>query len=314
MHIPAAIRTAFSGTRQWLPIALHDPQQAILVSLVASGNQFDVSGNNVVAALKPLTVGVGVNAGMRSALAGALDVKLEFIDRGLGRSIGALSLGRPEIWSTAGAELGLFEVRDGTHCCSLAASSLDSWMYSRAARKKFQHDSMASAPQAIEQTLIFYICPRPVFLVSVDDGRHSNIFPMDLVGPIAPDRFTLALRNSSPSVETIKATRKVALSSIGAADCRIANQLGAHHKRIAIDQDMLPFRISASKEFHLPTPVTALRIREIEIQDCRSVGSHTLFVGRIVSDEQKENGIELFHTCGLHQRYRSRTKRPFSLP
>jgi len=315
MSVPAALKTAVSATVQWLPIALRPPQEVIQVRLVASGIQVDVTVNNVVAALKPLTVAIGMDAGMRSALLGASDTRLEFIDRDSGRPIGVLHLSPPEVWTTAGIELGLFEVRGGGHYCARwPRQAWDRLMYRRVARKKTQPDSLALAPRAVEHTLIFYLCPRPVFLVSVDDGRHSNIFPMDLVGPITPDRFTLALRNSSPSVDTIKAARKVALSSIAAADCRIAYQLGAHHKRITIDPDTLPFPITASKEFHLPTPVAALRIREVEICDYRALGSHTFFVGRIVSDQQKNNGPQLFHTCGVHQRYRVRTHRSFLLP
>src|SRR4029077_3512531 len=39
----------------------------------------------------------------------------------------------------------------------------------------------------------FYICPRPVFLVSAGDGKATNIFPMDLVGPVGLRHFSLAL-------------------------------------------------------------------------------------------------------------------------
>jgi len=184
-------------------------------------------------------------------------------------------------------------------------------MYRRASQGNNRSGSVAPTAGAVENTMIFYICPRPVFLVSVDDGQRSNIFPMDLVGPIAPDRFTLALRNSSPSVETIKTARKLALASVPAADYQIAHQLGTHHKKPKIDWEGQPFRVSRSKEFSLPTMSTALRVREIEILDFQSAGSHTLFVGRIVSDERLENGPQLFHTCGVYQHLRTRYKRPF---
>jgi flavin reductase (DIM6/NTAB) family NADH-FMN oxidoreductase RutF len=137
---------------------------------------------------------------------------------------------------------------------------------------------------------------------------------MDLVGPVVPGRFTLALRNTSPSVETIKNTRKVALSGIPAGDHQIAYQLGAHHSKIEIDPDDLPFKLSRSKEFSLPIPVTALRVRELEILDFQPIGSHTLFIGRVVSDEAMRNGPQMFHTCGIHQQLRLRHKRAFEVP
>jgi flavin reductase (DIM6/NTAB) family NADH-FMN oxidoreductase RutF len=315
MYLPKALKKRLRATTQWQPISLQFPQEIIQVRLVTATHEFDVSVNNVAAALKPLTIAIGLDAQMRSAVEFASEPELHFVDRHLKRPIGVLRLRHMKFWNTSETLLGLFEVRYGTHRCARWPRRVwDRWMYRRAASKNTRPDSFSLAPNVLEQTMIFYICPRPVFLVSVDDGQHSNVFPMDLVGPIAPDRFTLALRSTSPSVETIKHERKVALSSIAADDYQIAYQLGAHHKRVTIDPDTLPFKLSRSREFSLPIPVTALRVREIEILDFQSIGSHTLFVGRIVSDEQRGNGPQLFHTCGVHQRLRTHHGLPFQVP
>src|SRR6185369_14027293 len=92
--------------------------------------------------------------------------------------------------------------------------SWNRWLQDRAMKKNTDPYNFVMAPQAVQQLMIFYICPRPVVLVSVDDGSHSNLFPMDLIGPIAPDRFTLALRSTSQSVPTMKSSRRLALSDI----------------------------------------------------------------------------------------------------
>jgi flavin reductase (DIM6/NTAB) family NADH-FMN oxidoreductase RutF len=312
MHLPAALRKTLSATPQWQHIGLQFPQEIIRVRLVAAAHEFDVTVNNVVAALKPLTIAIGLDARTRAAVESAPEPELQFMDRDGRRPIGVLRLRHIQSWNTTGAMLGLFEVRLGRHrCAPWPRRAWDRWMYFRAARKDNRADSFSLAAEVVDQTMIFYICPRPVFLVSVDDGRHSNVFPMDLVGPIAPDRFTLALRNSSPSVDTIRNERRVALSSIAAGDYQIAYQLGAHHKRLNIDCDALPFKLSRSRMFSLPVPANALCIREIEIIDLQSIGSHTLFVGHVVSDEPKGNGPQLFHTCGIHQRLRNRRNLPF---
>jgi flavin reductase (DIM6/NTAB) family NADH-FMN oxidoreductase RutF len=315
MHLPAALRKTLGATPQWQHIGLQFPQETIQVRLVAAGHEFDVTANNVVAALKPLTIAIGLDAHTSAAVESAREPELQFIDRDGKRPIGILRLRHIQNWIAAGAVLGLFEVRLGRHRCTRwPRRAWDRWLYSRAARKDSRADNFSLTADAFEQTMIFYICPRPVFLVSVDDGRHSNVFPMDLVGPITPDRFTLALRNTSPSVGTIRNVRKAALSSIAAADYQIAYQLGAHHKRLNIDHDALPFKLSRSRTFSLPVPATALRVREIEIIDLQSIGSHTLFVGGVVSDEPKGNGLQLFHTCGIHQRLRNRLSLPFPVP
>ena len=77
----------------------------------------------------------------------------------------------------------------------------------------------------------FYICPRPVVLVSVVDGNASNLFPMDLIGPIGGQHFSLALHDTSTAVPLIEQSRRVALSSVPAEQISIAYALGQNHKK-----------------------------------------------------------------------------------
>jgi hypothetical protein len=44
----------------------------------------------------------------------------------------------------------------------------------------------------------------------------------------------------------------------------------------------------------------------------QEIGSHTLFLGRIVSDENLVAGIQLHHTTGFHQAWRRRQGVPFT--
>lgn len=183
-------------------------------------------------------------------------------------------------------------------------------MYERAAHG-IPPEKVLMGPRAVEQMMVFYLRPRPVFFVTVDDGQHGNLFPMDLLGPLRSERFTLALRNTSPSVETIKRARRLALSDVPSNACKIAYKLGEHHKRRNIDWADLPFGLSLSREFSLPFPDIALRVREIDILDFQVVGSHTLFVGSVRSDQSLKTGSQLFHTSGIHQHWRARHGRPF---
>ena len=166
-------------------------------------------------------------------------------------------------------------------------------------------------PEAVQQQMIFYICPRPVVLVSVDDGSHSNLFPMDLIGPVSQDRFTLALRSTSPSIATMKSARRVALSDVPARDYATAYKLGAHHKNAMVDWDRLPFEIHRSREFSLPYPSIALRVRELQILDFDTIGSHTFFLTRKISEHAAGEAAQFFHTSGIYQHFRSCNGRPF---
>jgi flavin reductase (DIM6/NTAB) family NADH-FMN oxidoreductase RutF len=312
MQSPLVLKKRFRATPQWLPISLQPPQDAVEVRLVTPERIFDVTANNAVAALDPFTIVVGLEPQMRSAVTCASAPELHLVDRSLQRVIGRLRLGPAICWDSTGALLASFHVRHGSHrCAPWPRRAWDGLLYRRASGRDHRPGNFALTATEVQQVMIFYMCPRPVFLVSVDDGQHSNIFPMDLVGPLATDRFTLALRNSSPSVETIANARKVALASVPATQYEIALQLGAHHRKSTIDWSALSFEVRRSQEFALPTMATALRVREIAIGDFKRVGSHTLFVGRVVSDETLDDRPQLFHTCGAYQSLRTRHERPF---
>jgi flavin reductase (DIM6/NTAB) family NADH-FMN oxidoreductase RutF len=309
--LPEALKGRLRPTGQWLAISLPAPQQIMDVKLFAGGREFDVTLNSSVAAMRPFTLRVGLDAELTAALKHASEPRLHLVDRQSARVLGILHLRHLRDWHVADAQLALFEVRGGRqYCATWLRRRWDTFMYRRAARGT-PREKQLMLPDAVEQMMIFYLCPRPVHFVSVDDGRHSNVFPMDLVGPLQLERFTLALRNTSPSVETMKSTRRVALGDVPGSACQIAYQLGAHHKKQQIDWDTLPFQALRSRQFSLRVPEIALRIREVELLDFQTVGSHTLFVGRISSEERLRAGPQLFHTSGVHQRLRARHGRPF---
>ncbi|HVW68065.1 MAG TPA: hypothetical protein VHB68_03775 [Steroidobacteraceae bacterium] len=312
LPLPDSVRSKLRPTPQWLAISLPPAEQVVTLTLGISGLEFDVTHNIAVAALRPFTLRLGMDFAMAAAVRRTPQPSLRLIDAELQRTIGVMRLEHSRDWAAAGACIGLFTIREAQHRCTpRARRAWDTWMYARAVRN-VPRESLLMLPDAVEQMLVFYLRPRPVCLVSVDDGEHSNIFPMDLIGPLPPDRFTLALRNTSPSVATIKAARRIAVADLPGTACRIAYQLGAHHKRAQVDWDSLPFPTLRSREFDLPVPAMAPRIREIEILAFQTIGSHTLFVGCVRSEIINGESTErLCHTSGAHQRLRIRCNRPF---
>lgn len=308
--LPEALKRRLRATRQWLAISLPAPQRLVDVRLLAGGREFDVTANSAVAAMRPFVIRVGLDAAVDEALRQSAEARLHLVDRAQARLLGVLELRRLRDWETSGARMALFDVvRGAQYCAPWARRAWDTYMYRRAVRHK-PVESLPMLPDAVEQMMTFYLCPRPVHFVSVDDGSHSNVFPMDLVGPLAPERFTMALRNTSPSVETMKSTRRLALGDVPGSACAIAYQLGAHHKKRHVDWDSLPFGTLRSRQFSLRLPDISLRIREVELLDFQTVGSHTLFVARICSEQQVHSGPQLFHTSGVHQRLRTRLGQP----
>jgi flavin reductase (DIM6/NTAB) family NADH-FMN oxidoreductase RutF len=300
------------GLPQWSPVALQQPQQAVQVRMSSASGELDVTRYVVVAALNPLTLAIAGNDRTCSALEDHSGPQLHFVDLESGRTVGQLHLKHLRNWDTSGITLGLFEVRNGTQCCvRWPYRSWNRWLQNRAMRKSTDPGNFSMPPEAVQQLMIFYICPRPVVLVSVDDGSHSNVFPMDLIGPVSADRFTLALRSTSQSVETMKTARRVVLADIPGSARSIAYKLGAHHKKVKVDWDKLPFSIRRSLNFALPYPDIALRVREVEILDFDTIGSHTFFVTRIASELEIAEAPRFFHTSGIYQHYRTRTGNPF---
>jgi flavin reductase (DIM6/NTAB) family NADH-FMN oxidoreductase RutF len=315
MISPSALRRLVRPLPQWSAVALPSPQTQVRIQLRAAGLQRDVTQNLVVASLRPLTFAIGLSASLKPLLEPSARAELRFLDEeASGLPLGLLRLRAVRVWRTAESDFGLFEVEHGEHrCLSWPRRPWNRWLQNRTMRKNRDPYNFAMPPQAVEQLMIFYICPRPVVLVSVDDGVHSNIFPLDLIGPIDSGWFTLALRSTSVSVETMKSSRRVALSSIAGSDCATVYRLGVHHRKPAIDWDQMPFKLERSTTFSLPVPAIALRVREVEICDYESIGSHTLFATRVVSDQLLSDAPQLFHTSGLHQEFRTRRGRRFAM-
>jgi flavin reductase (DIM6/NTAB) family NADH-FMN oxidoreductase RutF len=313
MSFPVRLQRWIRGLPQWSPVGVKQPQQAVRIRMSSARGECDITCGIVVAALKPLTLAIAVTEQTRSVLADRSGPHLQFIDLESGRTVGTLQLNHLRDWDTSGFTLGIFEVRDGTQrCLRWPYRSWNRWLQNRAMQKNTNSDNFSMPPESVQQLMIFYICPRPVVLVSVDDGRHSNLFPMDLIGPVAADRFTLALRSTSQSVPTMKSARRVALADIPASARSTAYKLGVHHKNVAVDWDQLPFGIRRSPNFGLPYPEIALRLREVEILDFDAIGSHTFFVTRIASELAVAEAPRFFHTSGIYQHYRTRHGYPFA--
>jgi hypothetical protein len=103
----------------------------------------------------------------------------------------------------------------------------------------------------------------------------------------------------------------VSLSDVPARDYATAYKLGIHHKNVKVEWDQLPFEVRRSREFSLPYPSIALRVRELQILDFDTIGSHTFFVTQVASEASAEEAAQFFHTSGIYQHFRSCNGRPF---
>jgi flavin reductase (DIM6/NTAB) family NADH-FMN oxidoreductase RutF len=291
---------------QQCPIGLSDPQQEVIVRLHGSGEPRDVTRNHVMASGAPFTIGIGLET-QQSPKAENHPLSLRFYSREEERLLGSIAL-RPFSVIPAGPRyLHLFHCRSFKNFCLPKP-----WLWSRYLHYAYMRSRAPVADvrptmRELHSMFVFYICPRPVVLGGVCDGSGSNVFPMNLMGPIGDDYFSFALNSTRPVTALVERARSVALSSLPFEKSSIAFQLGKNHKVEHIDLAQLPFATRTSPNFGLPIPDFALRVREIRVEAAHKVGSHTLFIARIIHDNRWAHGREMFVVHGIYQaaRYRS---------
>lgn len=291
---------------QWSTVAVAPPQQVVTATLRWGSRSADVTTDHTVASLKPLIIATSVDAGQCPVI--------EYGDSLTGKLLGVLRLTRMASVADEKTSISLYHVEAGEHrCLGWPQRPWNAWLQNRVMLKNQASPHSALEPAVVQQLMIAYLPPRPVILVSVDAPGHQNIFPMDLIGPLERSGlFSLALRSTNVSMPVMRDVRRVALSSIPGTMKAVVYKLSVHHKQPLASWPALPFPVRLSQAFGIPAVAEALRIRELAIVHSQEIGSHTLFLGRIVSDEPLAEGGQLHHTPGFHQAYRRRHSMPFT--
>jgi len=290
---------------QWSPVAVDPPSHVVSATLRWKDGKADVTTDHTVASLKPLTIATSLDAGESATL--------EYTDCATGKLLGVLHLVRAGFIAAENVSIALYHVAGGGHrCLAWPWRSWNAWLQNRSMLKSRSSNHLNMKPAAAQRLMIAYLCPRPVILVSVDTPGHQNIFPMDLIGPLERSGlFSLALRSTNVSEPVMREVGRVALSSIPADMKATVYKLAQHHKQPLQHWDALSFPVRPSPRHAIPAVAAALRVRELDIVQTQVIGSHTFFVGRVVSDEAWSEGAQLHHTAGFHQAYRRRQGMPF---
>jgi flavin reductase (DIM6/NTAB) family NADH-FMN oxidoreductase RutF len=284
-------------------LGLPEPQRDIKVWLVGMGSPRDVTDRNVLAGIRPLFVGIGLDdGGNRRRLS------LEFREARAGQALlGKIGL---EFVDTVGLEgeesLCLFRTRRPANYCQ--PRTLLWRRYLDFAYEAWRQERGPNPPEIrmvaseLHALLVFYICPRPIVLVSVVDGDVGNIFPMDLIGQIGKRHLSLALHTKA--VPLIERSRRVALSSVPVEAIPLAYVLGRNHRKASVDWASLPFPLTKSAAFGLPVPTFSPRVRELEVVQSRNMGSHRLFICKLVEEHGIADGPQFFQAHGFYEEWR----------
>jgi flavin reductase (DIM6/NTAB) family NADH-FMN oxidoreductase RutF len=285
-------------------VAMTDPQSEVAVWLHGLGAPLNVTERHAIVCAAPPIVAIRLD-GARQIGPGAT-LLLKFHDRGGdGVMLGQLELQSSGVIETGGGDLCLLEVRSSQNYC---LPRLRIWCHSLfhawlRARSKRITDVAMTARAAAAMTVLF-ICPRPVVLVSLTFGDSGNIFPMNLMGSFGDGYFGFGLNSRRLASSLVERAGRIAISGIPVGEAPVAHQLGKNHRREAMDWSELPFRVTPSPALGIPVPFFASRVREMEIEAVRKLGSHTLFVARIVHDGRRSEGPQFFMIHGLYQAWR----------
>jgi flavin reductase (DIM6/NTAB) family NADH-FMN oxidoreductase RutF len=288
------------------PIALRRGERHP-VRAIASGQAWerDVTAQLFPMSLNPLILGLaGESTAPRS-------IRME--DPASGKRLGTIVTAPHGQIDHPGGRLAL--LRPTICSVSCVPEHLLMWRYAlawRQARRSLRDPNAFHMSFADLRALnVFYMLPRPVYLISVVHEDASNIFPMDLVGPLGDDLFVLALRRTSPSVELMRQSGQIVAAGAPASMKREVYSLGIHHKRSSVDWNALPLSVQPSPLFGIPTPSQGLGVRELEIVHSEPIGSHMLFVTSVARKSGDVDEPQLAHVSDMYARWSARHGRPF---
>jgi len=244
----------------------------------------DVTGDHCPVSLRPFVVGVRLMEKDTGQAASSRRIRLEILPpsrhtaplvRLALKPVGALPLRQ--------GALHLFEVEGSVNRCLprliLWFRYLLAWQDARTAGRRGEALRMSS--KDLRALNAYYVVARPVFLVGVGHEGRQDLFPMDLVGPLASGEYLLALRATAAGVGLIEASGRIAMSSAPAGLLKTVYALGSRHRQPAPALSDLNLPLSASPSFGLPVLEREGLVRELRVERVERIGSHVLFIARV---------------------------------
>lgn len=291
---------------EYVAVSLDEPQSAVEARLRGPNIDQDVTFASVLVSLRPLTLAVSIASDGHGPNA---PLSLLFRERRPGAPwLGRIRLRSSGELSLPQGHMSLFRAVGYENRC-LPRTQLWRFYLKRWWHRQRQSENFRMRTADLHSEYIFYICPRPVVLVTTVHESGSNLFPMDLMGPTSGGDFLLALRSTSPAIRLMSGSRRLALSSMPLSELANVYALGKHHRLERIDWESLPFATRPSARFGLPVPCPAQVVCEVEVERIHVVGSHTVFVTAPVHTEQCGAAGRIFHISGLYQAYLERRMR-----
>lgn len=281
------------------------PESEIRVWFVAPGQpRRDVTLQHTLACTSPLVMGVALPETPAPPSA-----RLEYREaKGRERLIGFQELKEDKSVAVGDTHLVLYRV---VRFRNMSLPLLRIWAhYAHIAYIRWKvplpPDEIVMTSHLFRGTIVAFIYPREAVLVTAGDQDTGNIFPINLMGHIGPNHFALALNGRRKVAPLLEKTGKAVLSSVPIQHAALARKLAKNHKRDPIAWRDHPLTLKPSPTLGIPMPEFASRIRELELESVHPIGSHTLFVARILRDERVADTEDYYVVHGTFQARRMR--------
>ncbi len=289
------------GALQKCYLELPNPQTAVEVWLDGWGGRINVTGCHFMACGAPLLIGVRFEQQQRSSIVAARRLRLRFYWRtGEPRLMGEIFLKFDSSLSFGTGVLGLFHIES---CSNRSLPQLQvlahTMLHERARRQSKDFDVPITASDA-RAMAVFYLCPRPIAVVTVGDRAAGNLFPMNLMGPLGDDYFAFALNSSRAVAPLVNQARRIVLSAVPLEQAATVEALGKNHRRSSINWDELAFPLIRPNQIDALVPSFALNACEMHVESIHPLGSHILFIAKSVVKESLADGLQLFVAHGMY--------------
>jgi hypothetical protein len=309
-----AIRNLLLGDTdlpQEFTIGLDEPQTLTTVWLHGMGAPIDVTQRYTTACCAPLVLGVALDADqIPVSIAGksvaANKLSMQFREQaGKKRLLGEISVSLMESIPFANSQLCLFSVKAVSNSCLptvrlYAHYLLQAWSEWR----RVDTAGMKMSSLEMRAAMITFIRPHPLMLVSINGEDGGNIFPMNLMGDLGHGYVAFALKDSRKAAHLVARAGRLAISNVPLPLCPIAFAMAINHTRKSIDWNHVPFEVRNSSTLNIPVPVLSPRVRELEVEKVFKLGSHNLFLARIINDERLNDSPQVNIIHGFYQYWR----------
>lgn len=291
---------------QEFTIALTPPQNEVTVSLQCAGMSIEVTDRHTIACCAPFILGIPAYAEHAPSIFNCEHAQLVFTERvHPRRMLGVIHLAPKEMIALEGIRLILFTVLGSKNYC---LPFLRLWAHylpgAVSNLRKLASFDVKMTYAEIRASQVAFVRPHPLMLGSLNDWAGGNIFPMNLLGDLGGGYVAFALKDSRRAAHLVERAGSLALSTVPPALCSAAFQLAVNHTRDFADWNRIPFVLKRSRELFIPVPASSPRIREARVDRVHRIGSHTLFIAQVISDECRPDQPSVHIIHGFYQHWR----------